>query len=109
MATTSKTVVGAINELKGISDLRPFQLNGDCPNNNANWANRNGIYSISPSTEGTPNYYGIVVVFAMKNTGFDGSNWIFQLFFPTVEAQIYTRMSVNATGGGEWSSWVTLR
>ncbi len=109
LATSSKTVTGAINELKRISDLRPFQLHGYAPNNNADWANLNGIYTVDPSTTGTPNYYGILVVFAMKNTGFDGSNWIFQLFFPTGEANIYTRMSINATDGGAWSSWVTLR
>jgi hypothetical protein len=109
LATTAKTVVGAINELKRISDLRPFQLNGFASNNNANWANLNGIYTVNPDTTGTPNYYGILVVFATKNTGFDGSNWIVQLFFPTGEANIYTRMSANATDGGAWTSWVTLR
>lgn len=74
--------------------------------NNANWVNQNGVYRCDPYTTGV-SAYGILICFG-TGSGFNGSNWFAQLFFPTSGARPKYRISVNATGGGGWTSWVQL-
>lgn len=76
--------------------------------NNANWACYTGIYNTDPNTVGVSDY-GVLVVFAMPypSAGFNGKNWIHQLWF-TNNNIIQHRYSVNKTDGSGWSAWTTL-
>lgn len=76
--------------------------------NNVNWACLTGIYNTSPSTVGAPDY-GVLIVFAAPypTAGFNGKNWIHQLWL-TNNNVVQHRYSVNKTDGSGWSSWTTL-
>lgn len=76
--------------------------------NNANWACYTGIYTTNPNTVGAPDY-GVLVVFAMPYplAGFNGKNWIHQLWFSNNNF-VEHRFSVNKKDGTGWSEWTKL-
>ena len=118
--TSSKTLEGAVNEMQGNISA----INGSLSNklntsdeifryfgqstNNANWFVLTGIYNTSPSTVGAA-AYGVIVVFAAPypSGGFNGKNWIHQLWL-TNNDMVQRRFSVNASDGSGWSAWKTL-
>jgi hypothetical protein len=77
-------------------------------NNNANWACYTGIYRTQADTVGAQ-AYGVLIVFAAPypTAGFNGKNWIHQLWL-TNNNIVQHRQSINSTGGSGWSEWTTL-
>lgn len=120
--TSSKTLEGAVNEMHG--DITA--LNNGLANklntadevfrtfdpssykDNANWACFTGLYRTAPNTVGAQDY-GVLIVFAAPypSAGFNGKNWIHQLWF-TNNNIVQHRFSVNKTDGSGWSAWTTL-
>ena len=98
---------GLSDKLNASDEVFRF-FNQSSYNNNANWAILTGIYNTSPSTVGAPDY-GILIVFAAPypTAGFNGKNWIHQLWF-TNNNIVQHRYSVNKTDGSGWSSWTAL-
>lgn len=76
--------------------------------NNANWACLTGIYKTDPNTVSAPDY-GVLIVFAepYPTAGFNGKNWIHQLWFSNNNV-VQHRYSVNKTDGSGWSAWTAL-
>ena len=73
---------------------------------NANWALASGIYNTSTDTVDAADY-GALLVINSYNIGFNGRNWIFQVWFRT-NGTIQTRRSINATDGSGWTAWETI-
>lgn len=98
---------GLSDKLNASDEIFRF-FNQSSYNNNANWAILTGIYNTSPSTVGAPDY-GVLIVFTAPypTAGFNGKNWIHQLWL-TNNNVVQHRFSVNATDGGSWSAWTTL-
>lgn len=98
---------GLANKLNTADEVFRF-FNSASYNNNANWAILTGIYNTSPSTVGAPDY-GVLIVFAAPypTAGFNGKNWIHQLWL-TNNNVVQHRFSINATDGGSWGAWTTL-
>ena len=76
--------------------------------NNANWACLTGIFKTDPNTVSAPDY-GVLIVFAepYPTAGFNGKNWIHQLWFSNNNV-VQHRYSVNKTDGSGWSAWTAL-
>lgn len=98
---------GLSNKLNTSDEIFKF-INISTINNSANWAVLTGIYNTIPSTVGAPDY-GVLIVFAAPypTAGFNGMNWIHQLWF-TNNNIVRHRFSVNKTDGSGWSEWTTL-
>ena len=71
---------------------------------NANWAIYPGIYTTNTSTTDAAQYGVILVLASSATAGFNGSNWIFQIWYQT-NGKIKTRYSINAKDGGSWTTW----
>lgn len=98
---------GLANKLNTADEVFRF-FNSGSYNNNANWAVLTGIYNTNPSTVGAPDY-GVLIVFAAPypTAGFNGKNWIHQLWL-TNNNVVQHRFSINATDGDSWGAWTTL-
>lgn len=104
----SENKIKTIADNTGISDEIFRSFDASTYNNNANWACLTGIYRTDPNTVSAPDY-GVLIVFAepYPTAGFNGKNWIHQLWFSNNNV-VQHRYSVNKTDGGGWSAWTAL-